>query len=135
MNDKYEFLEHMADIKLKLNGNTLQDVFENVIFALAEYMSEGKKIESLKGKVIDVSGKDTSSLLYNFVDEILYLVDAEHFIPSKGSVLLRGNNLHAELYGDDTNKYTLKHIKAPTYAEMNIRKIKDKWTAQMVLDV
>lgn len=136
MEKRFEFLEHTADIKLKLYGSTLQEIFENAILALAEYMSEGKKISSVRGRVINVSGNDVNSLLYNFVEEMLYLVDAEGFIPAKGAVLLRGNNLHAELYGDDTGKYTLKNIKAPTYAEMLVRKSqKTGWVAQMVLDV
>lgn len=133
---KFEFLEHTADIKLKLYGSTLQEIFENAILAVADYMSEGKRIESRKGKVIDVKGDDENSLLCNFIDELLYLVDAEYFIATKGAVFLRGNNLHAELYGDDTRKYVLKHIKAATYAEMLIKKSqKYGWVAQLVLDV
>ena len=132
---KYEFLEHTADIKLKLYGSTLQEIFENSISAVAEYMSEGKKISPSKGKVIDVSGDDEKSLLLNFIDELLYLVDAENFIALKGSVLLRGNNLHAELFGDSTQKHNLKHIKAATFAEMLIKKEKSGWIAQLVLDV
>lgn len=135
MEKKFEFLEHTADIKLKLYGSTLQEIFENSILAVAEYMSEGKKISPSKGKIINVSGNDEKSLLCNFIDELLYLVDAEGFIASKGAVQLRGNNLRAELYGDDTKKYTLKHIKAATFAEMLIKRQKAGWMTQLVLDV
>lgn len=132
---KYEFLEHTADIKLKLYGSTLQEIFENSILAVNEYMSEGKKISLSTWKVIDVSGDDEKSLLLNFIDELLYLVDAESFIACKGKVTLRGNNLHAEIYGDSTKHHTLKHIKAATFAEMLIKKEKSGWIAQLVLDV
>ncbi|MEK6927280.1 MAG: archease [Nanoarchaeota archaeon] len=133
---KYEFLEHTADIKIKLYGITLQEIFENSVLAVADYMSEGKKISPNKVKIIDVKGDDVNSLLYNFIEDILYLVDAEGFIPAKASITMRGNNLHAELYGDDTKKYTLKHIKSPTYAEMIVKNdSKKKWIAQLVLDV
>lgn len=136
MQQKYEFLEHTADIKLKLYGSTLQEIFENSVLAVAEYMSEGKKISPSKVKIIDVKGDDVNSLLYNFIEDILYLVDAEGFIPAKASITMRGNNLHAELYGDSTKKYTLKHIKAPTYAEMIVKNDSNKrWIAQLVLDV
>ncbi|MBI2631901.1 archease [Candidatus Pacearchaeota archaeon] len=134
-NIKFELLDHAADIKFRVFGKMLNEIFENSIEALAYYESGGEKIESKKGKVIEVSGNDTESLLYKFIDELLYLVDAERFIAVKGNVLLRGNNLKAELYGDDTDNNQLEHIKAPTYAEMYIKKTEDGWEAQFVLDV
>ena len=83
-------------------------------------------------------GNDYESLLYNFVDELIYLLDTG-FVVSKAKIELRGFNLKAELYGDDIKKYNLEGVKAATYAEMHVKKIKlkgkDIWEAQMVLDV
>lgn len=133
---KFEFLEHTADIKLKLYGSTMQELFENGVLAFASYSNSGNKISPSMGKVIDIKGDDTSSLLYNFFDELVYLVDADHFIVSKAQITLRGNNLHAELFGDKTDKYNLKQVKAATYAEMSIQKRKSgNWEAIVVLDV
>jgi len=132
---KFEFLDHMADIKIKVQGKTLNEIFENSVLAVAQYSSGGEKIESKKGKVIEVSGDDNESLFYNFLDEIIYLIDAEGFIASKAQVTLRGFNLKAELYGDSTKKYDLEAIKAATYAEMSIKKLNDYWEAIFVLDV
>lgn len=131
----FEFLEHTADIKVKVTGATLNEIFENSVKAISQYVSGNQKIDSKKGKVIEVKGTDNESLLYNFIDEILYLIDAESFIPIKAEVTLRGNNLKAELYGDSTKKYNLDHIKAATYAEMSIKKINATWEAIFVLDV
>lgn len=132
---KFEMLDHAADIKFRIVGATINEIFENSIEAVAYYIGGGEKIASKKGKVIEVSGNDIESLLYKFLDELLYLVDAERFIAVKGNVLLRGNNLKAELYGDDTDNYQLEHIKAATYAEMYIKKTGEGWEAQFVLDV
>lgn len=133
---KYEFLEHTGDIKFRAYGKTLNEIFENSVLAIAEYISRGGKIKSAKGKVIDVSGEDLESLFYNFLDEIIYLVDAEEFVSAKAKVIVRGFNLHAELFGDKTSNYeSLDHIKAATYAEMYIKKIDKEWEAQAVLDV
>jgi SHS2 domain-containing protein len=132
---EFEFLEHTADIKIRVTGRTLNDIFENSVKAISQYVSGNQKIESKKGKVIEVSGSDMESLLYNFLDEILYLIDAESFLPIKAEVTLRGNNLKAELYGDSTKGKSLDHIKAPTYAEMSIKKVNSSWEAIFVLDV
>ncbi len=131
----FNFLDHTADIKIQINGSTLNEIFENTVRAVAHYINSGSPITSKKGKVIEVQGTDTHSLLANFIDELLYLIDAEHFVPAKASVLLRGNNLKAEVFGDDTKNYHLTHIKAATFAEMEIVKKKSGWEAIVVLDV
>lgn len=134
---KYRFLEHTADIKFQAYGKTLNEVFENAVLAIAEYISRGKKIKAAKGKVIKVSGNDLESLFYNFLDELIYLIDAENFLAVKAKVTIKGYNLKAELFGDNTKNYKeLDHIKAATYAEMHIKKLPDEnWEAQCVLDV
>lgn len=139
---KFEFLDHTADIKIKIYSSKLNEIFENTVLAIAQYTSKNKKISSSKGKVINVVGKDLESLLYNFIDEIIYLVDAEDFVTSKAKVTIMGDNLKAELFGDVASDYDLDNIKAPTYSEMYIKKVKssnpregDHWEAQMVLDV
>ncbi len=134
-NKNFEFLEHMADIKCKFRGETLDVLFENLIRALSEYMSPDKKVASKKVKTIQVQGTDMSSLMYNFIDEIIYLLDTEGFLVAKGKVTLRGNNLQADLSGDDAKGYTVKQIKAATYAEMDIKKLSQGWEAQVVVDV
>jgi SHS2 domain-containing protein len=73
--------------------------------------------------------------LYKFIEEILFILETKNFIPAKISITMMGNNLKAELYGDDASKYNIKEIKASTYAEMKIKKTDSGWTAQMVLDV
>lgn len=136
MGIKYEFLDHTADIKVKVYGDTLNNIFENTALALSEHISREEKIKKNKMKVISVSGDDNESLLYNFVDEILYLLDAENFLVSGAEVTVRGRNLRAEIAGDDASNYKgLDHIKAATYSEMYVKKTKDGWEAQFVIDV
>ena len=134
---EYKFLEHTADIKFQSYGKTINEVFENSVLAVAEYVSRGKKIKTVKGKVVNVSGNDLESLFYNFLDELIYLIDAENFLTVKAKVTILGYNLKAELFGDSTKNYKdLDHIKAATYAEMYIKKLPDEnWEAQAVMDV
>lgn len=135
MEKKFEFLPHTADFKFKVSGSTLNEIFENVVFAISAYISPDKKISPKKGKVIEVHARDYESLLYKFIDEILFLMDSEGFVPTKASVTLRGYNLKAEIYGDQAKNYSINSIKAATYAEMYIKKTKKGFEAQAVLDV
>lgn len=130
----FTFLEHDADIKIRLHAPNEAGIYEEIIKAIATY-STTTLILSRKGKTITVKGNDRKALLYNFVEELLFLIDTQHFIACKGTVLIRGNNLQAELYGDDTTHYDLEAIKAPTFAEMVFEKTKTGWEALIVLDV
>ena len=132
---KFEFLEHTADIKFRAYALTLDKLFENCALAVTAYLLHGKKPKPKTGKVINVRGNDIQSLLYNFIEEILFLLETENFIISKLEVQMMGNNLRAELFGDKAKDYEMKEIKAPTYAEMLIKKVNSGWMAQMVLDV
>jgi SHS2 domain-containing protein len=136
---KYIFLEHAADIKFKAFGKSLNEVFENSALAFSKYLSANEKLKAKKSKSFKITGTDNEYLLYNFIDQLVYLLDAEHFAVASAKVKIEGNKLVAKLFGDDTKKLNLNHVKAATYSEMYIRKVKfgsqEAWEAQMVIDV
>ncbi len=138
---KYEFIEHTADIKFRAYGDNVENVFENSLLAFSEILSRGKKVKSLKKKSFEVKGKDYEELMYNFLEEMLYFLDAEDFIPSMAKVRIFENDLKqlkVEVFGDDVSNYKdLDHIKAITYAEMHIKDlgIGKGWEGQVVVDV
>ena len=136
MEKKFEFLEHTADIKFRVFGKTLEEVFENSALAVSSIYSKEKKISSKNKKKISVEGRDRESLLYNFIEELIFLVDSENFVVSKAKILIKNTSLTAEIYGDDVKNYTnLDQIKSSTYHEMYVKKTKKGWEAQAVVDV
>jgi len=132
---RFKFLKHTADIKFQAFGKTLNEAFENSALATFNSINEEEIKTGIK-KNIKVSGKDNESLLYNFIEELLFLFETEHFFLSKIKVKITGGELSAELNGDKTENYEAHvHIKAVTYSEMIVKKVKDKWVCQVVLDV
>lgn len=133
---KFEFLEHTGDLKFRAYGNNFEEMFESCALAVSSVFSKGKKIKNLKTKKINVEAKDNESLLYKFIEELIYLFDAEQFIVSKTKIKIKGNNLNCVAYGDESTKYkNLDAIKSPTYSEMYIRQKGKIWECQVVLDV
>ncbi|MBM3230498.1 archease [Candidatus Pacearchaeota archaeon] len=130
----FTFLDHDADIKIRITSPSEGGIYEEIIKALATYSAD-MPIKAVKGKTITVKGDDRKALLYAFIEELLFLIDTQQFIASKGTVTIRGNNLQAELYGDNTKNYALEAIKAPTFAEMQFEKTKQGWEAIIVIDV
>ena len=135
---KFKFLEHTADIKFQAFGDTIEEVFENSALAMFNTMHDGK-IKSKKSFKIKVKGKDFESLLYNFLEELLFLFDSKCFFLAKvEKIEIDGKKfkLEAKVFGDDAKNYEIHlDIKAITYNEMFVQKVKNKWVAQVVLDV
>jgi len=135
---KFKFFTHTADIKFRAYGKNIEESFKNSVYALIKSISNSKIEESKKIK-IKVSGKDMESLLYNFLEEVLYLIDSKNFFVSKVrniKINKKVFNLSAEFSGDlGKNLKIFSHVKAITYNEMFVKKIKEKWIVQVVLDV
>ena len=134
---KYKFLQHTADVKFRAYGKTLNKLFESSAIAMFKTMFNGN-VKSLKKKVIKASGKDLESLLYNFLEELLVLLDSQGFFISKIRVKIdeKKLSLKALVFGDNAENYeTGNAVKAVTYNEMFVKKIKNKWVCQVVLDI
>src|SRR3989344_1009293 len=133
---KFEFLEHTGDLKFRAYGGSLNEMFENCALAVSSVLGRGKKIKDSKQKEVTVSGKDNESLLYNFIDELIYLFDAQEFVVSKAEVKINNGKLNCLVYGVSTSNYSdLDAIKSPTYAEMYVKQKDKKWECQVVLNV
>lgn len=138
----YVYLPHTADIKFRAYGKTLEESFANAALALTDVISNPKKVKAKIKKTIKVESEDEKALLYDFLEQFLILIDTESFLLNKiNKIDIQKNKsklkLSAEITGDNKIKeYEIKTtIKAVTYQEMEIKKEKDKFMVQVVLDL
>jgi len=135
----YRFLKHTADVKFAAEGKTLEKAFVSASRALIETISGKIKILSKEEKKIEVEGKDLENLLYNFLEEFLFLLDSEDFLSARVKDLEIDTDkfkLKATLIGDKAGNYKFaNNVKAVTYNEMFVKKEKDKYIVQVVVDV
>src|SRR3989344_186844 len=133
--EKYRFLEHTADIKFQAFGKTLEEAFENSALAMFNAMY-GRNIKEKIKKNIKVSGTDLENLLYNFLEEFLFLMDSEGFLMSSCKVKIKEGKkyeLEAEVKGDEAKNYPISlDVKAVTYNSMFVKKEKNNWICQVV---
>lgn len=139
---KYKFLEHTADVKFQAFGKTIEEAFSNAALALAETMTKGTKINEKVKWNIDATGKDYSSLLYNFLEEFLFLLDTENFLLARITrIKINEEELEAEAIGDKASDYKISNdVKAITYNQMFVKQEtegenKGLWVCQVVVDV
>lgn len=135
---KYDFLPHTADVKFRAYGKTLEEQFVNAALATTAVMFDPEEIEPNEQKKVTITGKDKQALLYNWLEEIIYLCDAEFFIlhevkDANFEETDKGFQITAVFVGDKYKEKYKRHtgVKAVTYNEMEVT---DDYV-QVVLDV
>lgn len=138
---QYEFFPHTADAKFRAYGETLEEAFINASLATAALMWDWRVVEPKITYKIDVKGKDLQQLLFNFLEEILFLLDSRKFLlHSVEGIKIREAGgyycLEALFQGDEySDQYTTYgDVKAITYHEMEIKQGKNT-ELQVVVDV
>ena len=139
----YKYGEHTADVLIQAYGCTLEEAFKNAALALADLTYYSSRVEPKESREVAVEYEDLEGLLFRWIDELLYLFDAEKFALSRRIEvkLEKGNGyaIRALLYGEkyDINKhgFTGLIVKAMTYHMMEIKKVEDYWLVQYVVDI
>ena len=132
---KFEILEHKADLKIRVFGKDLRELFLSAIVGMFEeagYESEGEEIK----REIKISSLDLPSLLVDFLSEVLYLCEVNKEVYHK---VLFKNLTEKELKGILIGKPLKRmgvHIKAVTYHDLDIHQKEDKtWQATILFDI
>lgn len=140
MTKKYELLEHPAELRLRIYGKTLEELFINAAEAMADVLikKEKRKEEREKKEKIQIQSIDINSLLVDFLSEILaksQINKAVYLVSNiKCQVSGKQTNLKAELIGYPIDHFN-EDIKAVTYQDLNIQKIDGIWQTILVFDV
>jgi len=138
---KYIYLEHTADACFKAYGKTLEEAFSNSAIATFNIIVNTKKVKSKQKIEIKVKSKRLISLLYDFLDELLFRMDKDRFVLSKiENIKIKetktGFELTSVLSGDNAKNYDVTaEIKSVTYNDMHITQEKGVYEIQVVVDL
>ncbi|MBW3022409.1 archease, partial [Candidatus Woesearchaeota archaeon] len=123
-------------------GKTLEEAFTAAAYAYADTVSDHARIKKNIKKNIDVESEDDKSLLYDFIEQFIILLDTDDFLLAEiiSIKITKKENKHqltAEAVGDDKpENYEINtHVKAMTYQEMKIEETDDGFMIQAVLDI
>lgn len=134
----YEILEHPADEKFRTQGETVEEAFKEVVKAFSEIVGgEG----GMYHHEIEVESEGYEPLLFDFLDELIFLQDTEEVVVSYAEGLEivetdEGHKLTAKIAVDEiTDSMSPMDVKAPTYSEMKVDYENEKWVLEAVLDI
>ncbi|MCD6381207.1 MAG: archease [Candidatus Odinarchaeota archaeon] len=139
----YTFLEHTADVYVKVEAKSLEEAFEYCAKAMFEVMTDTSKVRKVEEREVEVSGSDIYMLLYNWLEELLIYYDSENIVFSEFKVRRikkkdGGYSLSASAYGEPFDKKrheSRTEVKAITFNMMEIDKSDEGYVVKFVLDI
>jgi len=139
---RYEFLKHTADVAVRVFGRSLKDLFESAALAMFAVLLEKTKNRpgaALTEKEISACGETSEDLLKAWLDELLFCYSVEHLVLVRiKSIDVGTQEMRAFVLFDAFNReyYAVKdEVKAVTYHELEVKKVRNRWQAHMIFDV
>ena len=138
----YKFFDHTADVLFEAEGKSLDELFEAAGLATEETQVDLKDVKQKIKKEISLEKDNVEMLLFDFLQELIFLKDAELLLFSKIKVDVKEEKsiyrLKAQLVGEkiDPKKHNLKvDVKAVTLHRFEVKKTKTGWFARVILDI
>jgi SHS2 domain-containing protein len=132
-------LDHTADIGVIVYGESLRALFANAGEAFFHLITDLRKVRRRIEKRIDIGGESLDRLMVDWLGELLYLHDVEDLLFREFQVESVGKDgLKAVVKGEQFQEgfHVIKtQVKAVTYHQIEVRREKGCWKAQIILDI
>ena len=137
----------MGDLAFEANATTLSGLFKACAQAVAESSASPKTIAARINKKIQLKNTDIEKLLFDFLDELIYVKDTKGMVYRKVDVSVTQNKktkmwqATSTVHGDTIDrsgkkKQDLLHdLKAVTLHRFSVKKEKNGWKAFVVIDL
>lgn len=132
-----------ADVAFEAEGKTLEELLSDAGVALLGVMvRDPGKIEPKIKYEIEKEEENEEKLLFSFLDELIFLKDAEQMFFSKFDVDIKRKQgklfLHVDAYGEKIQPKKHEIVidaKAVTMHHFKVEKTKNGWRCQVIIDV
>jgi SHS2 domain-containing protein len=121
---RFELIEHTADTGLVAYGGTLAEAFANAAFGMFSIIAGLDNVREDESRRVKVRGPDMEGLLFEWLNELIYLFDVETLLFSRFDIVEFGESgLEAVCYGEkyDPARHHLKtEVKSATYHMLEV---------------
>jgi len=137
--EKYELIDHTADIGIKVRGKSVGELFENAAYAMFDLIADLNRVKKREVLKVEIEGEGMDELLADWLRELLYKFNGErHLFKDFKIEEIDQKSLKARVRGEklDLSRHSLKmEIKAVTYYGLEIKRTSEGWQAQVIFDV
>lgn len=130
----------LADIAFEAESDTVNGLFESCALAITDIMVDPKTLRKRMERIFTLESVDLDRLLYDFLTELIVAKDVDSLLFGKYNVNVapQGTSLSAVAKGEtiDRERHHLRNdVKAVTMHLFGIRRIGDRWSTRVVLDI
>jgi len=132
-------IEHTADVGFELEAPTLAALFERAGLATLEVAIALETVERRERVALEVRADDLTSLLHDWLQHLVVLLQARGFAPSElaaeevSTDVVRGWGAGERIDRARHRLYT--EVKGVSYHELAVRETATGWWARVILDV
>lgn len=136
----FRFLPHSvtSDIAFEATGRSLKELFENSARATFSVMADLAKVKPKIKSIVKMKAPSLEDLLFNFLNELIFIKDRDGMLFSKFNVTIKDANLAVSVFGEkiDPEKHDLGvDVKAVTKHDFSMVKKSGIYKARVVLDI
>jgi len=137
----YELIDHTADIGIRVQGSSLEDLFIKTAEALFDIsISSKRSLISAIDVPIAIEADSVDQLMVRWLQELLYIFESRHLTLSNFRIdEIDERHLVGSAKGSrfDSTRHSQKLcIKAVTYHQLEVVKDDDgKWYAKVIFDI
>ncbi len=138
---EYEFFDVTADVGFLAYGVSLEEAYENASKAMFNVISNTSNVDPVISKNISIVSEDLISLLYDYLDELLFLSETEFLLFSEFNISITPEDDEFKLDGVvkgesiNWNKHERgSEVKAVTYHLMDVKE-DDICKVRVILDL
>lgn len=138
----YKYIDHTSDIGVQAKGNSLKQLFENLLTGVIRIYTEKQDFEIFNREIFEVGGESLNDLLFNWVDWLIYKIEVEGLFPFKLEVtkVTKGKRQckltgEINLVGIDKIPSFDNVIKAPTYHQLTVKSVPGGYWGRIIVDV
>jgi SHS2 domain-containing protein len=143
----FEVLSHTADIKIRVHGSTLEELFKNALVGMFQSIGPravGCRIANDRlvcpslpvHHTIEIEAFDTASLLVDFLSEALFLSDLNSQAYLDVTIHeITPTHVVAKLHGIQITGFEVAQIKGVTYHNLKLKEVPEGFEVDIVFDV
>ena len=139
MKKPYTLLDHTADLRIRIIGDSRAALFRNAGLALADLICNPDTLTAAQTLTVDIEGDDPADLMVNYLRELLYQWTGKEQLIKWVEILdLSDNALSARIHTADyqpDQHSIVNEIKAVTYHQITVEPTDAGWQATVVLDI
>ncbi|MBQ1462912.1 MAG: archease [Candidatus Methanomethylophilus sp.] len=121
--ERYEVLDHTADLMIKGYGSDLEECYANLAYGMFDQTVDLRDVTPSETREVDVTGFDDEDALYSFLSELLFIEAYENIVLKEFDVKIDGLHITCTARGEllDRSKMRIRgEIKAVTFHMMDI---------------